>query len=169
MNAGIPLSATPPAIPFAVRYAGFVLTRFTVRPDGRTSFQYLLGAPYVSRLFGDSVLAMIPDHEVRAAKLTNRWISGCWWGPISICSCADQSAENHLENSGTVEKRWRHVARSGILIWKRTLEFQHRWKQEDPWNFLHHQHRYLRHNMTVKNLCVTKSMCARESSESVLN
>ena len=23
---------------------------------------------------------MTPDHEVRAVKLTNRWISGCWWG-----------------------------------------------------------------------------------------
>ena len=22
---------------------------------------------------------VIPDHEVSAAKLTNRWISGCWW------------------------------------------------------------------------------------------
>ena len=30
-------------------------------------------------MFGESVFAFIPDHEVRAAKLTNRWISGCWW------------------------------------------------------------------------------------------
>ena len=30
-------------------------------------------------MFGESVFAMIPDHDVRAAKLTNRWISGCWW------------------------------------------------------------------------------------------
>ena len=29
--------------------------------------------------FGESTFALIPDHEVRAAKLTNRWISGCWW------------------------------------------------------------------------------------------
>ena len=80
-NTGIQLSAISPAIPFAIRYAGFVLSRFTVRPDGRTPFQYLLGTPYVSPLcmFGESVFALIPDHEVRAAKLTNRWISGCWW------------------------------------------------------------------------------------------
>ena len=32
---------------------------------------------------------MIPDHEVRAAKLTNRWISGCWWG-------RDASWDEHL-------------------------------------------------------------------------
>ena len=43
--------------------------------------RYLLGTPYASPLcmFGESVFALIPDHEVRAAKLTNRWISGCWW------------------------------------------------------------------------------------------
>ena len=81
-NTGIQLSAISPAIPFAIRYAGFVLSRFTVRPDGRTPFQYLLGTPYVSLLcmFGESAFALIPDHEVRAAKLTDRWISGCWWG-----------------------------------------------------------------------------------------
>ena len=77
-NTGIQLSAISPAFPFAIRYAGFFLSRFTVRLDGRTPFQYLLGTPYVSPLcmFGESVFALIPDHEVRAAKLTNRWISG---------------------------------------------------------------------------------------------
>ena len=91
MNTGIQLSAISPAIPFAIRYAGFVLSRFTVRPDGRTPFQYLLGTPYVSPLcmFGESVFALIPDHEVRAAKPTNRWISGCWWG-------RDASSDEHL-------------------------------------------------------------------------
>ena len=62
-----------------------------MRPDGRTPFQYLLGTPYVSPLcmFGESVFALIPDHEVRAAKLTNRWINGCWWG-------RDASSDEHL-------------------------------------------------------------------------
>ena len=40
-------------------------------------------------MFGESVFALIPDHEVRAAKLTNRWISGCWWG-------RDASSDEHL-------------------------------------------------------------------------
>ena len=40
-------------------------------------------------MFGESVFALIPDHEVRAAKLTNRWISGCWWG-------GDASSDEHL-------------------------------------------------------------------------
>ena len=40
-------------------------------------------------MFGESVFALIPDHAVRAAKLTNRWISGCWWG-------RDASSDEHL-------------------------------------------------------------------------
>ena len=40
-------------------------------------------------MFGESVFALIPDHEVRAAKLTNGWISGCWWG-------RDASSDEHL-------------------------------------------------------------------------
>ena len=84
-NTGIQLSAISSAIPFAIRYAGFILSRFTVRPDGRTPFQHLFGTPYVSSLciFGESVFALIP------AKLTNRWISGCWWG-------RDASSDEHL-------------------------------------------------------------------------
>ena len=34
-NTGIQLLAISPAIPFAIRYAGVVLSRFTVRPDGK--------------------------------------------------------------------------------------------------------------------------------------
>ena len=39
--------------------------------------------------FGESVYALILDHEVRAAKLTNGWISACWWG-------RDASSDEHL-------------------------------------------------------------------------
>ena len=57
-NTGSQLSATSPAVPFAVRYSGFVPTSFTVRPNGRTPFQYLSGAPYATALcvFGESIL-----------------------------------------------------------------------------------------------------------------
>ena len=80
-NICLHLSATSPAIPFAVRYAGNVFTRFTVRANGRTPFQRVVGAPDASALcvFGESVFALIPDREAPAAKFTNRWISGCWW------------------------------------------------------------------------------------------
>ena len=40
-------------------------------------------------MFGETVFALIPDHEVRAAKLTNRWISGYWWR-------RDASSDEHL-------------------------------------------------------------------------
>ena len=62
-----------------------------MRPDGRTPFQYLLGTPKVSPLcmLGESAFALMSDHEVRAAKLTNRWSSGCWWG-------RDASSDEHL-------------------------------------------------------------------------
>ena len=103
-NTGLQISATSPAIPFAVRCAGFVLTRFTVRPDGRTPFQYLLGAPYASALclFDESVFAMIPDHEVRAANLTNRWMSGCWWG-------RDALSDKHLVGTKFILLKCRSV------------------------------------------------------------
>ena len=86
----IQLAAISPAIPFAIRCDGLVLSRFTVRPDGRTPFQYLLGTPCVTPLCmcAESVFALIPNHEVRA-KLTNRWISGCWWR-------RDASSDEHL-------------------------------------------------------------------------
>ena len=105
-NTGVQLSANSPASPFAIRYAGFVLSRCTVRPDGRTPFQYLLETPHVSPLcmFGDSVFALIPDHEVRTAKLTNRWISGSWWG-------RDASSDEHLVGRSMVCLKCRSVRR----------------------------------------------------------
>ena len=83
-----------------------LFSRFTVRPDGRTPFQYLLGTPNVSLLcmFGESVFALIPDHEVRAAKLTNRWISGCWWG-------RDASSDEHLVGTKHGLRKCRSVRR----------------------------------------------------------
>ena len=41
-NTGIQLTAISPAIPFAIRHAGFVVPRFTVRPDGRMPLQHLV-------------------------------------------------------------------------------------------------------------------------------
>ena len=135
-NTGIQLSAISPAIPLTTRYAGFVLSRFTVRPDRQNTIPIFARPPYVSPLcvFGESVFALIPDHEVRAAKLTNRWISGCWWG-------RDASSDEHLvvtkhgllkcrsvrrnllESNGVDVKRSKLEGRSGILTWKWILEY----------------------------------------------
>ena len=107
-NTGVQLSAISPASLFAIRYAGFVLSRFTVRPDGRTPFQYLVGTPYVSLLCmcGELVFASILDHEVRA-KLTNRWISGCWWR-------RDASSDEHLVGTKNGLLKCRSVRRKPL-------------------------------------------------------
>ena len=127
-NTGTQLSAISLSIPFAARYAGFVLTRFTVLFDGRTPFQYLLGTPYVSPLcmFGESVFALIPDHEVRAAKLTNRWISGSWWG-------RDASSDEHLVGTKFGVLKCRSVRRKPLgEQWSRRETVEARGTK---WNF----------------------------------
>ena len=179
-NTGVQLSTISPAIPFAIRYTGFVLSRFTVRPDGRTPFQYLLGTPYVSPLcmFGESVFALIPDHEVRAAKLTNRWISGCWWGRDAsrqtntwwgrsmVCLSADQFAENLLESNGVDVKRSKLEGRSGILTWKWTLEYlDHLWDHVETKECRQRWHRwkfpqYLRLHLRQKNTYLKSEVTA---------
>ena len=116
------------ATPYAIRYAGVVLPRFTVRPDGRTPFQYLLGTPYVSPLcmFGESVFALIPDHEVRAAKLTNRWVSGCWWR-------RDASSDEHLVETKHGLLKCRSVRRKPLgEQWSRRETIEARGTK---WNF----------------------------------
>ena len=55
-------------------------------------------------MFGESVFALIPDHEVRAAILTNRWISGCWWG-------RDASSDEHLLGTKHGLRKCRSVRR----------------------------------------------------------
>ena len=150
-NTCIQLSAISLAIPFAIRYAGFVLSRFTVRPDGRTPFQNLLGTPCVSLLcmFGESVFALIPDHEVRAAKLTNRWISGCWWrrgassdehmvgtkhGLLKCRSVRRKPPGEQWSLRETVEARgtkcFFHVEMDSGIIWT-TCDFTSRWMGAD--------------------------------------
>ena len=124
-NTGVQLSAISLPIPFSIRCAGFILSKFTVRPDGRTPFQHLLGTPYVSPLcmFGESVFELFPDLELGAATLTNRWTSGCWWGRNMVGFSADQFAANLLETSGADVKRSKFDARSGIVSWKWILEY----------------------------------------------
>ena len=123
-------------------------------------------------MFGESVFALIPDHEVRAAKLTNRWISGCWWG-------RDGSSDEHLVGAKFGVLKCRSVRRKPpgeewsrretseargrcrILTWKWTLEYL-----DQLWNhvemkkchlqqYIERFQRYLRldlrQNLTVKS------------------
>ena len=137
-------------------------------------------------MFGELVFPLIPDHEVRAAKLTNRWISGCWWGrdassdehlvgtKFGTCLNADQFVGNLLENSGAAVKRSMLEERNGILILVRTLEYLDR-----SWNHVEtkrchllqrsgrlQRRLHLRRNLTATYLkCVDKE-CMRKRSES---
>ena len=72
-NIGVQLSAI--SLPYHFQFVTLDLfSQDSQCDDGRTPFQDLLETPCVSPLcmFGESVFALIPDHEVRAAKLTNR-------------------------------------------------------------------------------------------------
>ena len=137
-------------------------------------------------MFGESVFALIPDHEVRAAKLTNRWISGCWWGRHassdehlgvrrSVCSRADQFEGNLLWSSGAAVNQSRLKERNGILmlVWK--LEYLNR-----PWNHVEtkrchlRQHsecfsRHLLHNLAVTYPKCEDKECMRNHSGSDLS
>ena len=166
-NTGIQLPAISPAIPFAIRYAGFVLSRFTVRPDDRTPFQYLLGTPCVSplRMFGESVFALILDHEVRAAKLTNRWISVCWWRRDAV------SDEHFVETKlgllkcqsvrrKPLEKQWSRRETTGEARgtkWHEELENRHHWNHQDRRRF----QQYLRLHLPPRHDSQESEMCGQ--------
>ena len=77
-------------------------------------------------MFGESVFAWIPDHEVRAAKLTNRWISGCWWG-------RDASSDEHLVGTKHGLLKCRSVRRKPLgEQWSRRETIEARGTK---WNF----------------------------------
>ena len=129
-------------------------------------------------MFGGSEFALIPDHKVRAAKLTNRWISRCWWG-------RDASSDEHLVGTKHGLLKCRSVRRKPPgEQWSRreTVEargtkwnFDVEWTLEyldRLWNHVEmkeqqrqqQQHRKLRHNLTVMNLRRVEKECTRRHS-----
>ena len=133
-NTGIQLSAISLAIPFAIHYAGFVLSRFTVRPEGRTPLQYLLRTPcvYLCACLVNQYLTWSPilKYGQSSWRTDGSVVSGgdwmhrptnTWWGRNTVCFSADQSAETSWK---AVELTWKHLkleGRRGILTCKRTL------------------------------------------------
>ena len=139
-------------------------------------------------MFGETVFALIPDHEVQPAKLTNRWISGCWWRREAssdehqavrslVCSSADQFAGNLLENIGADAKRSRLEGRNGILMWKWTLEYlDHQWLHVQMKGCRQQRHRrrfpqYLHLHLRQKSTCMKceDKECTRKHSKSELS
>ena len=95
-----------------------------VRPDGTTPFQYLL-------MFVESVFALIPDHEVRAAKLTDEHLVETKHGLLkcrSVPPGEQWSRRETIEARGTskwtleyLDQLWNHVEMKGcrqLRRWK---------------------------------------------------
>ena len=91
----------------------------------------------------------------QAPKLMDQWLlvvtlcqMSTLWVRKLFCLSADNFAKNHLGNSGGVARLVRHVARCGILVWKWTLGYQHRWHHQDGRRFPQYLHLHLRHDTT---------------------
>ena len=68
--------------PWMVRHAGFIITNFSIRPDGRTPFERLNKVKYASAVctFGEAVMIRVEKVEVLAAKFTENWVEAIWLG-----------------------------------------------------------------------------------------
>ena len=73
-----------PIVPWMVRHAGHLITRFRVRENGRTSFQMMKGRRSNSKLvpFGETVLFKIPKTEKKTGDSEDRWEQCIWVGFI---------------------------------------------------------------------------------------
>ena len=124
-------------------------------------------------MFGESVFELIPDDEVRAAKLTNRWISGCWWGRDAssdehlvwrtkhgLLKCRSVCRKPLLESSGADVKRSKLEGRNEILMRKWTLEYlDHLWLHVQMKGCRQQRHKgrfpqYLRLHLCQKSPCL---------------
>lgn len=73
-----------PIVPWMVRHAAHLITRFRVRENGRTSYQLMKGRRSNSKLvpFGETVLFKIPKTEKKLGDFEDRWEQGTWVGFI---------------------------------------------------------------------------------------
>ena len=76
------LPATHPLMAWVVRHAAWLITRFVVRPSGRTAYEALRGRAYRSKLveIGERVFAKKPGDSQNVTKLDSRWEAGIWVG-----------------------------------------------------------------------------------------
>ena len=66
--------------PWMLHHAGWLVTRYGVKQDGRTAYERLRGRTYKSEVaeFGEVVLYKISNQGLR--KLEDRWACGVWLG-----------------------------------------------------------------------------------------
>ena len=67
------LPATSPVMPWVVRHAAWLITRFVVRPSGHTAYELLRGRAYRSELveMGEKVFAKKPGDAQNLARWTH--------------------------------------------------------------------------------------------------
>ena len=70
-----------PLAAFLIRHAGWLISRFEIRADGRTGFQRLKGHDYRGLVagFGECVWSKLPQ-QYTLGKLDERWLSVVWLG-----------------------------------------------------------------------------------------
>ena len=66
-------------LPWLVGYAGWLITHFQVKVDGKTPYERLRHRPYQGEVveFGETVHSKDPD---KLGKLEDRWFIGAWLG-----------------------------------------------------------------------------------------
>ena len=67
-------------LPWIVRHAGFLITRFQVRPSGRTPFEELRMVKYTSPILQMFEKVLAPEAGVTDQKLRGPWQVGLWLG-----------------------------------------------------------------------------------------
>ena len=80
---GRPIKTSEPIFAWLMRHAGWLITRYRVRPDGRTSYQLLHREDYRGEVLivGELCWCLAPRPESAALKGDSRWSQGLW--PVS--------------------------------------------------------------------------------------
>ena len=89
-----------------MRHAGWLLTRYRVRPEGRTSYQLLHRDDYRGEVLivGELCWVLDPRPEIAALKGDSRWSQGLWLGKV------EASDEHIVGLGGTVAKKGKRPA-----------------------------------------------------------
>jgi hypothetical protein len=103
---GRPIMTSEPIFAWLMRHAGWLLTRYRVRPDGRTSYQPLHREDYRGEVLivGELCWVLDPRPELAALKGDSRWSQGLWLGKV-------EASDEHIVGLGATVSKTRTVRR----------------------------------------------------------
>ena len=80
-KAKMEITTESPLLPWLVRHCGWILSRYTVRSDGRTGYSRLKGREYTAgiSIFGEAIWYKLPK-TADLTKLDDRWRTATWLG-----------------------------------------------------------------------------------------